>query len=260
MKIVQNNASVLQKNRTYWDAHADLWFGTTALPEYGVCFVTEEELGLFHNIAGKKVLEVCCGSGHSLKYLADRGAAELWGLDISRRQLDNAERYLHENGYAAKLLCTPMETAAGIPEDYFDVIYSIYGIGWTTDLDETFRKIASYLKRGGTFLFSWHHPLNYCVAWSKQLGNTFIGPDGLSFQRSYFDEEYFSFPVHDGEVTLCNRKVSAYINALAKAGFCVERMIEQTDEEILQQPKGRCDKIDKAQMLPLSMLFCARKL
>ena len=29
------------------------------------------------------MLEICCGSGHSLKYLADRNAGELWGVDIS---------------------------------------------------------------------------------------------------------------------------------------------------------------------------------
>ncbi|MBE5864403.1 MAG: class I SAM-dependent methyltransferase [Lachnospiraceae bacterium] len=33
---------------------------------------------------------MCCGSGYSLKYLADKGAGELWGLDLSQKQLDNA--------------------------------------------------------------------------------------------------------------------------------------------------------------------------
>lgn len=46
------------------------------VPEYGVKFVTEDELHFFKDVAGKKVLEICCGSGHSLKYLADRKAAE----------------------------------------------------------------------------------------------------------------------------------------------------------------------------------------
>ena len=40
----------------------------------GVHFVTENELNLFGDVSGKKLLEICCGSGHSLKYHADRNA------------------------------------------------------------------------------------------------------------------------------------------------------------------------------------------
>lgn len=25
---------IIEKNKKYWDDHADLWFGTTALPKY----------------------------------------------------------------------------------------------------------------------------------------------------------------------------------------------------------------------------------
>ena len=35
-------------------------------------------------------------------------------------------------------------------------------------------------------------------------------------------------PVHDSEVILCNRMISTYVNALAKAGFVIEKMIEQS--------------------------------
>ena len=54
------NDSIMDKNRQYWNEQADLWFGTTALPEYGVRFVTEDDLHFFKDVAGKKVLEICC--------------------------------------------------------------------------------------------------------------------------------------------------------------------------------------------------------
>jgi len=135
---------IKRANQTYWNEHADLWFGTTALPTLGVLFPTEEELHLFGDVAGKRMLEICCGSGHSLKYNAKRGAAELWGVDISQKQLENASAYLKENGYSANLICSPMEADMDIPKEYFDIVYSIYGIGWTTDLQGTIDKIASY--------------------------------------------------------------------------------------------------------------------
>ena len=58
-------------------------------------FVTKTDYSFFADVAGKKVLEICCGSGHSLKYLSDKGATELWGLDLSQKQLDNAGKFEH---------------------------------------------------------------------------------------------------------------------------------------------------------------------
>ncbi|ODM01809.1 class I SAM-dependent methyltransferase [Eisenbergiella tayi] len=98
-----SNETIMDNNRNYWNENADLWFGTTALPEYGVKFVTEDDLHLFGNVSGKKLL-------------------------------DHAKALLSENGYAAKLICSPMEADIDIPKDYFDFVYSIYGIGWTTDI------------------------------------------------------------------------------------------------------------------------------
>ena len=242
-----NNNLIMDNNRNYWNENADLWFGTTALPEYGVKFVTEDDLHLFGNVSGKKLLEICCGSGHSLKYHAERNAGELWGLDISQKQLDHAKALLSENGYAAKLICSPMEADIDIPKDYFDFVYSIYGIGWTTDLQGTFKKLASYLKKDGIFIFSWHHTLNYCVAWSCEERREILENDKLIFHKSYFDETYFKMPIHNSEVILCNRKISTYVNALAGAGFVIEEMIEQNDMQNIDS-----DNI-KAKMVPISV-------
>lgn len=254
------NKSIIQNNKLYWDTNADLWFGTTALPAYGVKFVTEDDLHLFGDVSGKKMLEICCGSGHSLKYHADRNAAELWGVDLSHKQIENAKAYLKENGYTAKFICAPMESDLDIPTNYFDYVYSIYGIGWTTDLQSTFNKIASYLKKDGIFIFSWHHTLNYCVAWSCDQRKDIIEQTQLIFNRSYFDEAYFTMPVDNSEIILCNRKISTYINALARAGFVIEQMIEETDKKTMESVEDESDKAKKARMLPISVCFKARKL
>ena len=67
-------------------------------------------------------------------------------------------------------------------------------------------------------------------------------------------------PVHDSEIVLCNRKMSTYINALAKAGFAIEQLVEETDEETLKAGGELDSKTRKAQMLPLSFCIKARKL
>jgi len=252
------DCDILSSNKEYWDSYADNWLElgrATVLPQYGVA-LTEDSLRLFGDVSGKKLLDICCGSGHSMQYHADRGAAELWGLDISHTQIAFADEHLKRHGYTAKLICSPMEADAGIPVDYFDCVYSVYGIGWTTDLEGTFRKIASYLKKDGIFIFSWHHPLNYCVAWSIPERRVVMEDGKLVFHRSYFDESWFRMPVDGSEITLCNRKISTYVNALAGAGFAVEQMIELPAQSIGDDS----DNAQKARMLPISVCFKARKL
>ncbi len=208
-----DSKSIHNINKNYWDTNADEWFGVTALPTYGVKFVTEDELKLFGDVSGKKLLDIGCG-------------------------------------YTPKLINSPMEIECGIPKDYFDFVYSIYAIGWTTDLQGTFNRIASYLKKGGIFIFSWKHPLHHCVT---------VEEDKLVFKNSYFDEHWFTNQLDGGAITLCNRKISTYINALARAGFIIEQMIEETDKETMASTPND-DKSKKAKMLPLSFIFKARKL
>lgn len=53
-----------------------------------------------------------------------------------------------------------MEACTGIPHNYFDIVYSIYAIGWSTDLRAIFQHAFACLKQGGIFVFSWDHPFH----------------------------------------------------------------------------------------------------
>jgi len=98
------------------------------------------------------------------------------------------------------------------------------------------------------------------VPWSCHQRKDVIENDTLIFNKSYFDESYFSMPVDGSEIILCNRKISTYINALAKAGLVVEQMVEQTDKETMEAVGEVSDKTKKAKMLPISFCIKARKL
>ena len=76
-------------------------------------------------------LELGCGSGHSLRYLAERGARELWGVDLSPVQIAFAEETLRPFASRCRLFESPMEMNPGIPAGYFDLVFSIWGMGWT---------------------------------------------------------------------------------------------------------------------------------
>lgn len=246
---VEMDREVIHKtNAKFWDSVGTELVGGTALPNYGA-FITEEKCRFFKEVSGKKVLEIGCGTGHSLQYLGERQASELWGLDISKDQIEKADQHLTSNDLPATLICSPMESECGIPKAYFDYVYSIYGIGWTTDLDITFRQIASYLKTGGTFIFSWSHPIHKCVAPED---------DDLIFKKNYFDESWYSVSLEGSVFSLNDRKMSTYVNALAKAGLYIEELIEESDEEILNMRNSHFAR--KAKILPVTFVIKARKM
>ncbi|RED75730.1 methyltransferase family protein [Cohnella phaseoli] len=245
--------TVHKTNRFYWNTKGNDHLGAIVLPLYGA-FVSEEKCQLFGDVSGKKMLEIGCGNGQSLQYQGERKAAELWGMDISEKQIEKATQHLTSCDLSARLICSPMEEECGIPEDYFDFVYSIYAIGWTTDLEGTFCRIASYLKKDGVFIFSWSHPIHKCVA---------LENNSLVFNKSYFDESWYSVPLDlsgEGLLTLSDRKLSTFVNALAKAGFVIEQMVEQPDDELmLSRDEDTSDFAKKAKMLPLTFVIKARK-
>jgi len=241
--------TVHQKNSDFWNTVGSEFLGVTALPHYGA-FVSEEKLHLLMDAKNKKVLKIGCGNGHSLQYISKYKVSELWGLDISPMQIQRTKEFLKSHGIDAQLVCAPMEDECGMPKNYFDIVYSVYAIGWTTDLDKTFQQVASYLKKDGTFIFSWSHPIHKCVS---------VENDKLVFSNSYFDESWYSVSIENKKFMLSNRKLSTYINSLSKAGFAIEQLVEESDEDIIRQ-SDKGDFANKAKMLPVTFVIKARKL
>lgn len=206
-------------NRDIWNHVAARFYGVTKLPLYGPLAPTEDQLHLLDAVPGARVLEIGCGSGHSLLYLGEQGAAELWGLDLSPTQITFATYLLEEHGYSTRLFAAPMEENPGLPANRFDMVVSIYAIGWTSDLARTFAQTFTYLKPGGSFVFSWEHPVFSCLQSEA---------NHIALKRSYNDEiSWLSPSWADGKpIVRHHRKLSTFLNGLIETGFLVERVIE----------------------------------
>ncbi|MBN3555642.1 class I SAM-dependent methyltransferase [Fictibacillus nanhaiensis] len=242
---------ILKMNKQRWEVSAERFFGRTALPEYGPFTLSELELQLFGSICGKKVLDIGCGSGHSLQYMGKEGAKELWGLDLCTKQIETAKSVLKNQQAEVKLIESPMEENPGLPIGYFDMVYSIYALGWTTDLSRTFSHIYDYLKPGGTFVFSWEHPLHDRLKYEES---------SFTFNKSYVIEgpEY-----NEGWHNLAvihHRKLSTYINAMIDAGFVLEKVIDDVclPVEHSKDP-SRWYSTQKANLVPATFIIKASK-
>ncbi len=215
--ITDMDKGYLDENRIGWNQGVSNAWNGTILPAYGPYTPSEEELKLFDNITDKTVLELACGDGRSLLYQAEHGAKELYGLDISETQIAKAKKNFEEKHINAKLFACPMEINPGIPFHYFDCVYSIYGIGWTLDINKVFYLVSRYLKANGTFIFSWDNPLLPCL---ENKNGQYI------LSQSYEEEKMIGIRKFGMQMNLRNWKISSYINALVDNGMEIEKIIE----------------------------------
>lgn len=194
-------------------------FSNTILPEYGPFLKrNEEEIKLMKNIKGAKVLDIGCGQGESLKYLYNKGASELWGIDISEEQIIKAKSNLPE--FENNFFVGAMEQKLEIPNNYFDYIISIFSIGYTSDISLTFKNCYQYLKKEGALIISWTHPFYYCLD---------IDKDKVILNKSYFNENFEIITKGPDKIKMVqkNLMISTIINEAQKAGLYVDTILEE---------------------------------
>jgi ubiquinone/menaquinone biosynthesis C-methylase UbiE len=249
---------ILSINQKGWNKVAPMFYGGTALPKYGPLAATEKELHLIPDLKGRRVLELGCGSGHTLAYLQeDKNAGELWGLDFSEEQIRFAKEVLEEKKIPAKFYLSSMDENPGIPENYFDLILSIYSLGWTPDLSHTLELIFSYLKPGGLFIFSWEHPVYQSLSYEAHLGK-------YIFENSYLAEGPAMNPSWKGvEIVINHRKLSTYLNAIVHSGMVLEQVIESEPSLAFAREQDfdptKWYSVRRAQLMPTTFIVKAYK-
>lgn len=156
---------IIEINKNGWNelVRSGKNYSNTSLPEYGPFMRNEEYFNIFKDVKNKKVLELGCAKGESLKYLQTKGASEVWEIDISEEQI----KYAKNNVPTGKFFVSAMEDNPGIPENYFDYCLSLYSIGFSSSLEKTLALVSSYLNKDGKFVFCWTHPFFNCLGIAK---------------------------------------------------------------------------------------------
>jgi SAM-dependent methyltransferase len=249
---------IVSINQKGWTKVAPRYYGGTALPQYGPLAATENELNLIPDLDRKTVLELGCGSGHSLAYLWEsKHACELWGLDLAETQINFTRELLEQRNIPAQLVIASMDENPGIPDNYFDLVISIYALGWTPNLSNTFALIHSCLKPGGMFIFSWEHPAYQCLRYDDTIGKYVI-------DQSYLLEEPVLDPSWKGvEMVINHRKISTYLNTMMQAGLVLDKIIESEPNIALAREQDydpeKWYSIPRAQSIPTTLIVKARK-
>jgi SAM-dependent methyltransferase len=245
----------LAMNRAGWDRVAPSFHGSTALPEYGPLAPSENTLRLLDLTPALCALELGCGSGHSLRYLAERGARELWGVDLSPVQIAFATETLRAFAPRCRLFESPMEVNPGIPAGHFDLVFSIWGMGWTTDLPATLGLVAEYLRPGGCFLLSGEHPAYSCVDWD---GTQYVVSQPYSAEGPREHRSWKGVPI-----VIQRRTLSTFVAQTIRAGLQIEALVEGelnagAATEAHADP-ARWYSVARARLIPTTFIIKARK-
>lgn len=200
---------------------------------------------------GKNVLDLGCGYGWHCKYAVDNGAGFVLGTDISHRMLEIAEQ--KNNDKRIKYQCTAMEDLT-FSADSFDVVLSSLAFHYIKDFEPLVKRIFSWLKQGGEFVFSVEHP----VFTSYGTQDWYYDKDGkiLHFPVDNYYYEGEREAIFLGEkVTKYHRTLTTYLETLLKNGFALQHIVEPKPPEEMMDIPGMKDEMRR----PMMLLISARK-
>ena len=211
--------------------------GYSRLERFGAGWTTAFELpsllSLLPDVTGRRVLDLGCGAGQLAHYLAERGAAEVIGVDLSESMLALARaQWSHPRLTYQRV---SMEDAA-FPPDRFELVVSSMAFHYVADYAGLCRRIAAWLVRGGVLVYSTEHPVYLTRAtvegWVRDAAGR---PEYWAVDR--YGEEGLRHEswIVDG-VQKYHRMQATLLNGLIDAGLTIERVLEpMPDEAVLQR-------------------------
>jgi malonyl-CoA O-methyltransferase len=181
-------------------------------------------------VAGKRVLDLACGTGRYTRVLADGRPAELVAVDF-------CEPMLVQVTHARRVRASMMRLPFG--SDAFDIVVCGLAIGHTTEVGAWMAEIARVLAPGGMLLYSDFHPA------AARAG----------LPRSFKDERNVVTVVPH-----CRHDLERQLGAAATAGLTVHGVREiRVGIEMTEPFTGSAEFYGRWHGLPLVLVVRARK-
>jgi ubiquinone/menaquinone biosynthesis C-methylase UbiE len=104
------------------------------------------------NCQGKRVLDYCCGNGEDGVFIAQNGAQEVVGIDISEVSIEHCKKLAENQGVQSiTSYCIRDAEATGFEDNSFDIITE-YGALHHLDLEKAFAEMQRIIKPDGKII------------------------------------------------------------------------------------------------------------
>ncbi len=218
---------------------------------WGIGGPYEDDVRLLGDVRGKRLLEVGCGGGQHSILLAKHGARCV-GIDLSDDQVKYARRLAEREGVDAEFYQGDATDLSMFEAESFDAAHSAFALHYVDDVDRCYGEVFRVLRPGAAFVFSVDHPVFRCFDDRSQ-----------QFVRPYwtpYTEWDWEFPGVKVRMHANYRPVGDEIDALRRAGFVIERVIEPKPEDRAALERWlEPAEIARVQYLPVSVIFVARR-
>jgi SAM-dependent methyltransferase len=218
----KDQAEHTKATRAAYDRLAPVWSSTTDSGPFNGLLERPALRSLVPQpLLGLTVLDAGCGSGAQSEWLLDQGA-DVVGVDLSPPMVEEARRRCGERGrFMVADLSEPLDLEPASVDGITCSLVLHYLLDWGVALGS----FDAVLRPGGWVVVSLDHP---------------FGPPMPGQQGGYFDTELVSDSWTKGGVRVTQhfwrRPLSAVVDAFARAGFSVERVVEpQPSAEALGQ-------------------------
>lgn len=170
-------------------------------------------LAMAGDLQGRRVLDVGCAAGAISEALVARGATVV-GIDINPRLVERArDRLAGRAEFHVADIAAPLPFLAA---ESFDLVLASLVLHYLADWRPPLREFARVLRRDGALLISTHHPVTDIEV---------AEPPAPYFATTLLTDTWHKGG-RDFSVHFYHRPLSAIIDALADAGFLVERIPE----------------------------------
>ena len=243
-------------NRRWWDAAAPAY-----LAEHGTDLgdadflwcpegLREAEVHLLGDVAGRRVLEIGCGSAPCARWLRQAGA-DVVAFDISAGMLSRAAELNRSTGIGVPLL---QADAGALPfaDASIDVVCSAFGgLPFVADVEGALTEVRRVLRPGGRFVASVNHPMRWPFPDSPD-------PEDLRIVASYFDRTPYVETGDDGETVYVehHRTVGDWVRAVVGAGLVLVDLVEPEWTPGRTQEWGQWSP-ERGALVPGTLILCA---
>lgn len=207
---------------------------------------------LLPDLSGKTVLDLGCGYGWHCRYVREKGAQLVVGVDLSEKMLERAEELTDDDAITYRRLAIE---DIDFPAGQFDVVLSSLAIHYVEHFDDLCHKVHHCLTEGGKFILSVEHPMFT----SRAEQDWHYGSQGERLHwpvDNYQDEGLRQARFLETDVVKYHRTVATYMNALINAGFVINKVSEpQPTQEALDKYPEMRDETRR----PIFLLLAASK-